>query len=75
MVFEALTAGADVGLFDLPVRPRSRVAWAMADLADAQRVTRFISWCAHGTLHANTQPLAEADRCAKWILEWLKKKN
>ena len=75
MVYEALTAGADVGVFDLPVNPRSRVGWAIARLADAQRITRFITWCASGTLHPNRYPLAEADRCADWILAWLKKKN
>jgi hypothetical protein len=75
MVYEALTAGADVGVFDLPVRPASRVAQGIAHLADAQRVTRFSSWCADGRLHPNLHPLAEADRCAAWILEWLKKKN
>lgn len=75
MVVEALTAGADVGVFDLPVKPKSRVGHAIAGLADARRVTRFARWCAHGTLHPNTEPLAEADRCAAWILEWLKKKN
>lgn len=72
MVFEALTAGADVGVFDLPVNPRSRVGWAIAHLADAHRITRFVRWCAHGTLHPNAHPLAEADRCAAWILDWLK---
>ena len=75
MVFEALTAGADVGVFDLPVNPKSRVARAIAQLADARRVTRFSNWCASGTLHPNAHPLAEADRCAEWILEWLKKKD
>ena len=75
MVFEALTAGADVGVFDLPVKPKSRVGWAIAHLADAQRITRFVAWCAHGKLHPNLHPLAEADRCADWILNWLKKKN
>lgn len=75
MVFEALTAGADVGVFDLPVRPKSRVGQAIASLAEARRVTRFASWCAGGTLHRNLHPLAEADRCAHWILEWLKTKN
>lgn len=75
MVFEALTAGADVGVFDLPINPGSRVAHAIARLADAQRVTRFIHWCAHGTLHPNAQPLAEADRCAAWILDWLEKQR
>lgn len=71
MVYEALTAGAAVGVFDLPVNPKSRVGWAIAELADAQRITRFIAWCAHGKLHPNPQPLAEADRCADWILKWL----
>jgi mitochondrial fission protein ELM1 len=75
MVFEALTAGADVGVFDLPVRPKSRVAWAISHLVDAHRVTRFVQWCAHGKLHPNLHPLAEADRCAEWILQWLKTKN
>jgi mitochondrial fission protein ELM1 len=75
MVFEALTAGADVGVFDLPVNPKSRVGQALALLADAQRVTRFTRWCAHGKLHPNLHPLAEADRCAGWILAWLKKKT
>lgn len=72
MVFEALSAGADVAVFDLPVNPKSRVGRAIAQLADAQRITRFANWCAHGALHPNLQPLAEADRCATWILEWLK---
>lgn len=72
MVYEALTAGANVGVFDLPVNPRSRVGHAIAQLADTQRVTRFISWCAHGRLHCNLHPLAETDRCAHWILAWLK---
>lgn len=75
MVYEALTAGATVGVFDLPVNPKSRVGWAIAELADAQRITRFIAWCAHGTLHPNPQPLAEADRCAARILQWLKHAN
>ena len=75
MVFEALTAGADVGVFDLPVNPKSRVARAVARLADARRITRFAAWCASGTLHPNLHPLAEADRCAEWILEWLKRKD
>ena len=75
MVYEALSAGADVGVFDLPVNPKSRVAWAIARLADAQRITRFVNWCAHNTLHRNLHPLAEADRCAAWILEWLKTRN
>lgn len=74
MVYEALTAGANVGVFDLPANPKSRVAGAIAHLADAQRITRFANWCKSGLLHPNLHPLAEADRCAAWILDWLKKK-
>ena len=75
MVFEALTAGADVGVFDLQVNPTSRVGGAIAHLAVARRITRFVAWCTYGKLQPNLHPLAEADRCATWILEWLKKKN
>jgi uncharacterized protein len=75
MVFEALSAGADVGVFDLPANPKSRVGGAIAQLADAQRITRFVTWCASGTLHPNLHPLAEADRCATWLLTWLKNKK
>ncbi len=71
MVYEALSAGADVGVFDLPVNPRSRVGRAIARLADAQRITRFANGCANDKLQPNTYPLAEADRCAVWILDWL----
>jgi uncharacterized protein len=77
MVFEALTAGTEVGVFDLPVNSKSRVGRAVATLADAQRITRFADWCASGLLHSDghQHPLAEADRCANWILEWLKNEN
>ena len=75
MVFEALTAGAEVGVFDLPVNPKSRVGQAIAALTRTRRITRFAYWCASGLLHPDwhQHPLAEADRCANWILEWLKK--
>jgi uncharacterized protein len=69
MVFEALTAGAQVGVFDLPANPTSRVVRAIAHLDDAQRITRFANWCAHGTLRPNLHPLAEADRCAQIIMQ------
>ncbi|MDO9636546.1 MAG: mitochondrial fission ELM1 family protein [Thiobacillus sp.] len=69
MVFEALTAGADVGVFDLPANPKSRVARAIAQLAESQRITRFANWCANDELQPNTHPLAEADRCAQSIVQ------
>lgn len=73
MVYEALTAGAAVGVFELRAKPDSRVARAVAQLADAGRVMHLASWRATGTLPRATPPLAEAERCAHWILEWLRK--
>lgn len=75
MVYEALTAGATVGVFDLPAQAKSRAARTTERLAQAQRITRFNDWIAHGRLHPNAHPLAEADRCALWITAWLKQKN
>jgi mitochondrial fission protein ELM1 len=69
MVFEALTAGADVGVFDLPANPKSRVGRAIAQLAESQRITRFANWYANDQLQLNTHPLAEADRCAQSIMQ------
>ena len=72
MVYEALTAGAAVGVFDLHANAGSRVARAVEQLAHDGRVTRLASWRATGTLRRATPPLAEAQRCAHWILEWLR---
>jgi mitochondrial fission protein ELM1 len=71
MVYEALSADAQVGLFDLSANPVSRVAHAMAQLADAHQITRFVSWCAHNRFHPKPPMLAEADRCATWLLQQL----
>ncbi|MEW5768914.1 MAG: mitochondrial fission ELM1 family protein [Pseudomonadota bacterium] len=65
MVYEALTAGCRVGLFDLTAVPGSRVAAGIAALS------------AHGYVAPTPdvrpapppQPLAEAERCARLILE------
>ena len=72
MVYEALTAGADVGLFDLPPQPNSRVVKAIDRLVEQRRVTPFSSWLARRELIPNTHPLNEAERCAEWIIKWLK---
>lgn len=72
MVYEAVTAGAAVGVFDLRANAGSRVARAVEQLAHDGRVTRLANWRATGTLRRATPPLAEAQRCAHWILEWLR---
>lgn len=71
MIFEALTAGARVGLFELEPRSRDRVARAVRQLEIQHDVTSFKTWVVTGKLEKRNEPLAEADRCAKWVVNWL----
>ena len=71
MVYEALTAGALTGLLDVPSkRQNSRVQTSVRLLLEQQRVIRFEK---RNQMHdSETQnPLAEADRCADYILTHL----
>ncbi len=69
MVFEALTAGARVGLFDLTPNGReSRVARGIRGLVQRGWVTRFSDWRVSGSLPP-AQPLDEATRCARHLLD------
>jgi mitochondrial fission protein ELM1 len=71
MVFEALTAGAAVGLLSVPsLGVHSRVHVAAESLLEAGRVVRFEECLKAGdfTLPPSSNPLAEADRCADEIL-------
>ncbi|MEX2481850.1 MAG: ELM1/GtrOC1 family putative glycosyltransferase [Gammaproteobacteria bacterium] len=65
MLFEALTAGAAVGLIEVPVRRRDRISAVADQLAERGWVGRI------GTPLATAPPvvLAEADRCAGLLLE------
>jgi mitochondrial fission protein ELM1 len=69
MVYEALTAGAQVGLLDVPVIGRRRVTAAIDSLVENGWVTAP----GEDRLAAGPpQPLNEAARCADWIVrEWL----
>jgi hypothetical protein len=64
MVYEALTAGCRVGLFDLPAKPASRVARGVLALKADGLVSAF----PHPP-RPNRHPLNEAGRCASLILE------
>jgi mitochondrial fission protein ELM1 len=70
MVYEALTAGAGVGLFSLPDRP-TRVARSMLDLVEQERVTLFDRWHESPRLPEPVAEFNEADRVATLVLEWL----
>jgi len=71
MVFEALTAGAAVGLLAVPAkRKKSRVQKAVEDLIQSGWVVRLEDVSAPYQLTERTSPktLAEADRCATVVL-------
>lgn len=67
MIYEALTAGARVGLIDVPVARASRITRIGEQLAGRDRVTRFSDWQAGAALVSQV-PLNEARRCAGLIL-------
>lgn len=71
MVYEALTAGAAVGLLSVP-RGRAkvgRVVGGVESLVERGWVTRFADWCGGGALNTERPRLAEADRVAEVVLE------
>lgn len=69
MVFEALTAGARVGLLPLPLRgARTRVVRAMDDLVADGFVRRFAAWREQGGELPAATVLHETARCAEVVL-------
>ena len=74
MVYEALTAGARVGLLSVPrrsVRP-GRVVKGVESLVKRGWVVAFDQWQQGTPLVADRSALAEADRVASYIIErWL----
>lgn len=70
MVYESLSAGARVGLLQMPRRGRSRVADGVDSLAERGYLTRFTQFRETGYSDAATarQPLQEASRVADWML-------
>ncbi len=68
MLYEALSAGAAVGLIQLPRRSHGRVAHGLDALAEAGRIVPFDAWRAGRPLQPPARPLDEAGRCADAIL-------
>ena len=67
MVYEALTAGATVGILEVPRKRRGRVVEGMDRLCQARRALRWTDWVAGAPMPVPI-PLAEADRAAQEIL-------
>lgn len=64
MVYEALTAGAAVGILELEVLKPGRVTRGLHQLTSARRVTPWSQWQTGRILSRPARPLCEADRCA-----------
>ena len=67
MLYEALTAGAAVGIFDLERIGKGRVARGVEQLLGEGKVLGFAEWKAGQPLPAPQQEFNEAARCARWI--------
>jgi len=80
MIYEALSGGAGVGVIEVPAHARllrttpDRVLAGMETLIEQKLVTRFADWDRLQPLATPATALAEAQRCADWIVEhWLSK--
>jgi len=71
MVYESLSAGARVGLLEVPRKKHKpgRVVSGVLSLVDRGWVTLFHDWREGKALVQDRPPLAEADRVAKLVLE------
>jgi uncharacterized protein len=69
MLYEALTAGAGVGLIRLEDPRDTRVRRGVEQLVAEHRVTPFEAWQAGTTLPAAAGGFDEAERVAQWLLQ------
>jgi len=73
MVYESITSGATVGLFDLASKGEGRVSDGIQMLLAKERITAFSRWRESGHMAEPKGTFCEADRCANWMLtEWQK---
>nr|VFK35581.1 MAG: hypothetical protein BECKMB1821I_GA0114274_11296 [Candidatus Kentron sp. MB]VFK77388.1 MAG: hypothetical protein BECKMB1821H_GA0114242_11316 [Candidatus Kentron sp. MB] len=70
MIYEALTAGAAIGLLPIPRRAASRLSLGVDGLMKDGLVTTFSAWCDGITLRYAHNEFDEAARCARWIAEY-----
>ena len=68
MVYEALTAGAAVGVLDVPRQHSSRVSRGLENLIAEGWITPFADWRQKPRLYRSPGPFNEAERCAHWIV-------
>lgn len=71
MLYEAITAGGQVGLIELPSRADSRVARGVSALIARKHVQPLSLWKQEGFEGLDRLTLSEADRCARFLLSRL----
>ena len=69
MLYEALTAGCQVGLLQLPPKGETRVARGVQSVISDRWVTTFQQWKSGAVLCQAPAGFHEAGRCARWIVE------
>ena len=71
MIYESLTSGASVGLFEMLKKRKSRIYTSVDNLIIENHVTTFSTWEKTNALQTNNLNLSESKRCASIILERL----
>ncbi len=71
MVYEALSAGARVGVLAVPRKRRSRVSEGLDALVAEGRVTSLEALASQGQMPERSAPLEEAARVAQYLSRWL----
>ncbi len=72
MIFEAVTSGRPVGIFQLSLENQSRVSRSIELLSGQGMITMFDNWRESGSLKVPSIEFNESARCAKWISDkWL----
>ncbi len=67
MLYEALTAGCSVGVFDLEAKPASAIVQSTHELILQHKIVRFSDWQSKQHMPAANTTFNEALRCAQWI--------
>lgn len=70
MIFEALTAGSQVGVIDLPKQRSDRITTMLTTLVDHHQLVTLPDFL-NGASLPLPQPLNEAQRAADWLLQQL----
>lgn len=68
MIYEAITAGASVGIFNVPIKSPGRITSAVKNMVEDKLITTFHNWKSGKPLSPAKPPLNEAARCAELLL-------